>query len=55
MLSKSVALATFLGTSQSSKVTSYRPVMIIADVPEDYHGPIDENILSKARSFREIE
>ena len=28
--------------------------MIIADVPEDYDGPIDKSILSKARSIREV-
>ena len=56
MLSKSsVVLATFLGTSQSSKVSTTRPVMILAEVPDDYEGPIDRNILSKAVTFREVE
>ena len=48
MLSKSAVVATLIGTSQSAKVQTHRPVMIVADIPDQYEGSVlNDEILTQ--------
>ena len=49
MISKSKVLAALLGTSQALqlKTESQRAVVFMADVPDDYKGPINGQMLAK--------
>ena len=49
MISKSTVVAALLGTSQALKLKaeSQRAVVFMADIPDDYQGPINGQMLAK--------
>jgi SpoU rRNA methylase family enzyme len=48
MLSKSAAVAALIGTTQSAKVSTNteRPVMIVADIPDQFETPMSDEALT---------